>query len=87
MPNTELRLLSNDKDVLAAFCGESFFAATATSDSRIALAVLVHDDGRKTRDRNVVAPGSCWGCTRPTLERTAEGQIKVVEWPKSESHE
>ena len=54
VPNTEVRLLENDKDVLGAFCGQSFRRNSAPPDSRIDLAILVHDDGRKTRNRKLV---------------------------------
>jgi hypothetical protein len=53
-PNTELRLLSNDKDVLALFAGNPF--PQGPTDPRSALAILVHNHGRKTLDRDVVAP-------------------------------
>ena len=55
VPNTEVRLLSNDKDVLALFAGNPFRAGAAAADSRCALAVLVHHDGRRSANWNVVA--------------------------------
>src|SRR6185312_15327485 len=51
VPNTEVRLLANDRDVLALFRRQSVSASAAKADSSCALAILVHHNVRKTRVR------------------------------------
>jgi lipase maturation factor 1 len=86
VPNTELRLLSNDKDVLELFAGNPF---PQQAPQRIR-AVLWHywftsmAEKRKT--------GMWWrrellGLYAPTLERTPDGQVHVIEWPNVQPHE
>jgi hypothetical protein len=79
VPNTEVRLLSNDKDVLELFAGNPF----SREPPRQIRAVLwqywftTMDEKRQT--------GAWWrrqmlGLYAPTLERTSNGEIKVIEW-------
>jgi len=86
VPNTELKLLSNDRDVLALFAGNPFeqepphqiravlwqYWFTTISEK--------HETGMWWRRQLV-------GLYAPTLERTAGGDIKVVEWPTPQPRE
>ena len=83
--NTEVRLLSADKDVLQLFVDNPF-----PQPPREIRAVLWQywftalEEKRQT--------GNWWrrqflGRYAPTLERTPEGEIKVVEWPDVQSRE
>jgi lipase maturation factor 1 len=80
VPNTEIRLLTNDADVLALFAGNPF----PRDPPRLVRAVLwqywftTMDEKRKT--------GLWWrreflGLYAPTLTSDSDGNIRVVEWP------
>jgi hypothetical protein len=80
VPNTEVRLLSNSKDVLSLFRGNPF----ANAAPRQVRAVLWQywfttlEEKRRT--------GSWWrrqyiGLYAPTLERRSDSNIQVVDWP------
>ena len=80
VPNTEVHLLSSNKDVLALFAGNPF----ANGAPRQVRAVLwqywftTMDNKRRT--------GEWWrrqygGLYAPTLERGLDGSIQVLEWP------
>lgn len=80
VPNTEVHLLSNDKNVLALFAGNPF----SSGAPRQVRAVLwqywftTMDNKRRT--------GEWWrrqyvGLYAPTLERGSDGSIQVLEWP------
>jgi hypothetical protein len=80
VPSTEVRLLSNDKDVLDLFAGNPFPQA-APQEIRAVLWQY-----RFTSMAEKRATGNWWrrelkGLYAPTLERTEEGQVRVVEWP------
>ncbi|HTW59220.1 MAG TPA: lipase maturation factor family protein [Terriglobales bacterium] len=86
VPNTEVQLLSNDKNVLDLFAGNPF----AGAPPREVRALLwqywftTMDEKRKT--------GLWWhrqllGLYAPTLERTEDGKIRVLEWPTVEPRE
>jgi len=86
VPNTELRLLSNDKDVLQLFAGNPF--PQQPPQQIRALLWQYWFTSMKEKQRT----GMWWrrelrGLYAPTLERTPEGQIRVVQWPQSESHQ
>lgn len=81
--NTEFRLLTHDTDVLSLFAGDPF----GGKPPRQVRAVLWQywfttlSDKRATRNwwrRQFL------GLYAPTLERTEEGQIKVVDWPRGQ---
>lgn len=83
--NTEVRLLSDDKDVLQLFADNPF-----PESPREIRAVLwqywftTMGEKRQT--------GNWWrrqllGRYAPTIERTPEGEIRVVEWPDAEPRE
>jgi len=80
VPNAEVRLLSNDKDVLALFAGNPFLREAP----RQIRAVLWQYWFTTMEEKR--ATGMWWrrqllGLYAPTLERDPDGQIKVVEWP------
>jgi hypothetical protein len=80
VPNTELRLLSNDKDVLALFTGNPF----PQQSPRQIRAVLWQYWFTSLAERR--ATGMWWrrqflGLYAPTLERQPDGTIAVIEWP------
>jgi lipase maturation factor 1 len=80
VPNTEVRLLENSKDVLALFAGNPFDHAPP----REIRAVLWQYWFTSMAEKR--ATGMWWrrqliGLYAPTLERTEGGEIKVVEWP------
>jgi len=83
--NTEVRLLSDDKDVLELFADDPF-----PQPPREIRAVLwqywftTMEEKRQT--------GNWWrrqylGRYAPTIERTPEGEIRVVEWPDVQGRE
>jgi hypothetical protein len=79
VPNTVIRLLSNDKDVLQLFADNPF---PQTPPRKIRTLLWQYwftsmEEKRKT--------GNWWrrqlvGRYAPTLEKTTEGEIRVVEW-------
>jgi hypothetical protein len=80
VPNTEVRLLSNDKDVLALFRGNPF----PKDPPRRIRAVLWQYWFTTMAEKH--ATGNWWrrkllGLYAPTLEREPDGEIKVIEWP------
>jgi len=79
VPNTEVRLLSNDKDVLALFAGNPF----SREPPRQVRAVLWQYWFTSMAEKR--STGLWWrrqwiGLYAPTLERTPAGQIRVVDW-------
>jgi hypothetical protein len=80
VPNTELRLLSNDKDVLALFAGNPF----PQEPPRQIRAVLWQYWFTSMAEKH--ATGMWWrrqllGLYAPRLEREPDGTIVVTEWP------
>lgn len=80
VPNTELRLLSNDKDVLNLFAGNPF----PQQPPRQVRAVLWQYWFTTMAEKR--ATGMWWrrqslGLYAPTLARNSDGTIAVIEWP------
>ncbi|HKI25183.1 MAG TPA: lipase maturation factor family protein [Candidatus Sulfotelmatobacter sp.] len=86
VPNTEVRLLTNDRDVMDLFAGNPF----GNAPPRQIRALLWQywftsmEEKRKT--------GMWWrrrllGLYAPTLERMPDGQIQVIEWPDLQPQE
>ena len=80
MPNTEVRLLSNDGDVLALFADNPF----AHEPPRQVRAVLWQYWFTPMAEKR--ATGLWWrrqllGLYAPTLERQEDGSVRVIEWP------
>jgi hypothetical protein len=86
VPGTEVRLLSNDQDVIELFAGNPF----AKEPPRQIRAVLWQYWFTTMAEKR--ATGMWWrrkfiGLYAPTLEREPDGQIKVVEWPTMQARE
>lgn len=84
--NTEVRLLSNDKDVLALFAGNPF----VREPPREIRAVLWQYWFTTTAEKR--STGLWWrrqllGLYAPTLEREPDGSIQVLEWPNVQPRE
>src|SRR5579864_865984 len=80
VPNTEVRLLENEKDVLALFAGNPFSQAPPHQIRAVLWQYWLTTMAEKR------ATGMWWrrelvGLYAPTLEWSAGGEIKVVEWP------
>ncbi len=80
VPNTEVRLLSNEKDVLALFSGNPF----PQKPPRQIRAVLWQYWFTTLAEKRT--SGIWWrrqwiGLYAPTLEQGEDGKIRVVEWP------
>lgn len=80
VPNTEVRLLSNDKDVLALFAGNPF----PREPPRIIRAVLWQYWFTTMAEKRQT--GMWWrrqfvGLYAPTVERFPNGEIDVIDWP------
>jgi len=86
VPNTEVRLLAADKDVLALFARDPF----AGEPPRQVRAVLWQYWFTTWAEKQ--ANGPWWhrrllGLYAPTLERQPDGKVRVVEWPTLEPRE
>jgi len=80
VPNTEVCLLSHDKDVLQLF-GSNPFATSPPKQIRVLLWQYWFTTMKEKRET-----GNWWrrqlvGLYAPTVERTSEGDFKVIEWP------
>ena len=86
VPNTEVRLLTNGKDVLELFARDPFHGAPPKQIR----AVLWQYWFTTLEEKR--ATGNWWrrqwiGLYAPTLERTPDGKIHVVEWPDAPPRE
>jgi hypothetical protein len=86
VPNTEVRLLSNDRDVLELFASNPFPQAPPHEIRTLIWQYwfTTMEEKRKT--------GMWWkreliGRYAPTIERTPDGQFRVLEWPDVTSRE
>ena len=84
VPNTEVLLLSNDKDVLTLFAGNPF---SREPPHQIRAVLWQYWFTTMSEKR---ATGGWWrrqllGLYAPALERGPDGSIKVVEWPTVEA--
>ncbi|MFY9905788.1 MAG: lipase maturation factor family protein [Terriglobales bacterium] len=80
VPNTEVRLLSNDQDVLALFKGNPFPKKPPRQVRAVLWQYWFTSMSEKKKE------GLWWrrqylGLYAPTLERAADGTIQGVEWP------
>jgi lipase maturation factor 1 len=86
VPNTEVRLLSNDKDVLELFAGNPF-AHEAPHQIRVLLWQYWFTTMAEKRQTGMWWRRQLLGLYAPTLERTLNGKFMVVEWPTIEPRE
>jgi hypothetical protein len=84
VPSTELKLLSNDKEVLKLFAGNPF-SQQPPQQIRALLWQYWFTSMAEKRSTGMWWRRELLGLYAPTIERTGDGQIRVVEWPKSES--
>jgi hypothetical protein len=80
VPNTELRLLANDQDVLELFA-DNPFRHEPPRQIRVLLWQYWFTTGAEKRASGVWWRRELLGLYAPTLERASGGEIKVVEWP------
>ncbi|MGC2186513.1 MAG: lipase maturation factor family protein [Terriglobales bacterium] len=78
--NTEVRLLSNDRDVLALFAGNPF-GQEPPRQIRAMLWQYWFTTMAEKRSTGMWWRRQLVGSYAPTLERTGDGNIRVVEWP------
>jgi lipase maturation factor 1 len=83
VPNTEVRLLSNDKDVLALFAGNPF-PQNPPRMIRVVLWQYWFTSMAEKRETGMWWRRQFIGLYAPTVERTSNGQIEVIEWPTVE---
>lgn len=80
VPNTEVRLLSNDNDVLQLFAGNPF-ESQPPREMRVLLWQYWFTTMEEKRRTGMWWRRELLGLYAPTVERTEDGQIRVVEWP------
>jgi hypothetical protein len=80
VPNTELRLLHNDKDVLDLFAGNPF-PQQPPKQIRAVLWQYWFTSIEEKRSIGLWWRRQLLGLYAPTLEREADGSIQVTEWP------
>ena len=84
--NTEVQLLSNDKDVLALFA-DNPFEKLPPHKVRAVLWQYWFTSVEEKRKSGMWWRRQLLGSYAPTLETGADGKIKVAEWPTFESRE
>jgi lipase maturation factor 1 len=80
VPNTEARLLSNDKDVLDLFA-DNPFAQEAPRQIRVVLWQYWFATMAEKRETGMWWRRQLVGLYAPTLERTSDGDTTVIQWP------
>jgi lipase maturation factor len=85
VPNTEVRLLSNDKDVLQLFVDNPF--PQPPREIRALLWQYWFTSMAEKRQTGMWWRRRLLCRYAPTLERTPEGEIRVVEWPDVQPRE
>jgi lipase maturation factor 1 len=84
VPNTEVRLLANDNDVLTLFA-ENPFGPEPPQQIRVLLWQYWFTTMAEKRSTGMWWRRQLVGRYAPTLERSSGGEVKVVEWPTTES--
>ena len=80
VPNTEVRLLSNDKDVLALFAGNPF-PHDPPRMIRVVLWQYWFTTMAEKRQTGLWWRREFLGLYAPTVERASNGEIDVIAWP------
>jgi lipase maturation factor 1 len=86
VPNTEVRLLTNSKDVLALFAGDPFHGKPP-QQIRTLLWQYWFTSLEEKRKSGLWWRRQLLGLYAPTLERMPNGQIRVVELPNVQPRE
>src|SRR6266516_3254729 len=82
VPNTEVRLLANEKDVLALFAGNPFPHAPPRQVRAVLWQYWFTTPAEK-RSQGLWWRREQLGLYAPTLEREDDGRIDVLEWPSA----
>jgi lipase maturation factor 1 len=86
VPNTEVQLLSNEKDVLQLFASNPFYGRPPRQ-VRAQLWQYWFTSMEEKRKTGMWWRRKLLGLYAPTLERAADGKISVVEWPNVDPRE
>jgi lipase maturation factor 1 len=86
VPNTEVRLLANDKDVLELFAGNPF-DREPPRQVRVLLWQYWFTTMAEKRETGMWWRRQLLGLYAPTVELAPDGQAKVVEWPSAPPRE
>ncbi|MFZ3341945.1 MAG: lipase maturation factor family protein [Terriglobales bacterium] len=86
VPNTEVRLLSNDKEVLELFAGNPF-ARDPPHQIRVLLWQYWFTTMKEKHETGMWWRRQLLGLYAPTVEQTPDGKIKVIEWPTVQPRE
>jgi hypothetical protein len=86
VPRTEVRLLTNDPDVLALFSGNPF-PHEPPREVRAVLWQYWFTNLSEKRTQGLWWRRQYLGLYAPTLERQPDGKIRGVEWPTVAPHE
>ena len=86
VPNTEVRLLSNDKDVLQLFAGNPF-PNQPPHEIRVLLWQYWFTAMTKKRTTGMWWRRELLGLYAPTVEKMPDGQVRVMEWPTASARE
>ncbi len=85
VPRTEVRLLSNDKDVLSLF-EKNPFSKTSPREVRAVIWQYWFTSMSEKRTTGLWWRREFMGLYAPTIERQADGTIRGIEWPATEPH-
>jgi hypothetical protein len=80
VPNTEIRLLANDQDVLRLFAGNPF-SKKPPAQIRVVLWQYWFTTMEEKRMTGMWWRRQLLGLYAPTLQRAADGRVNVLEWP------
>ncbi len=86
VPNTEVRLLANDKDVLALFAGNPF-QRDPPRMIRVVLWQYWFTSMTEKRQTGMWWRRQFLGLYAPTVERAPNGEINVIDWPTVQPRE
>ena len=83
VPNTEIRLLANDQDVLKLFGGNPF-SEKPPEQIRVVLWQYWFTTMEEKRGTGMWWRRQMLGLYAPTLQRTVDGRVGVLEWPNAQ---
>ena len=86
VPSTEIRLLSNDKDVLSLFSGNPF-SREPPGQIRVVLWQYWFTTMAEKKTTGMWWRRQWLGLYAPTLERKSDGRIQVIGWPDVAPHD
>jgi lipase maturation factor 1 len=86
VPNTEIRLLANDQDVLRLFAGNPF-SEKPPAQIRVVLWQYWFTTMEEKRMTGMWWRRQLLGLYAPTLQRAVDGRVNVLEWPNVQPHD